>query len=224
MHFILLEFIKQRTNDKRLAYLIIGIIESCRQYNLQSQNLTDDYITYYKENEMVIPGKEEKVVTEILNRLKAENNKLKSNEDAINMKDISSIAYSEIKLKNLVNELNESLDKSVIILNKYIFELTQRFQNFNDENKNIFLNSIINNKQKMNINDVVIENLKKSINNLPEKTKKWIQQELQKLESIRENYPNKIINEFNEKNPASKFNFFRPYIMLYLLKKIDILK
>ena len=91
MNFILMEFIKQRSNDKRMAYLIMGIIEGCNQYNIQNENYVKDFIENYPDKEIVLAGQEEALVKELLSKLKNEN--IKQRENNMILQDITPKEY-----------------------------------------------------------------------------------------------------------------------------------
>ena len=66
-NFLLSEFIKQKSNDKRLAFLILAILEACRHYSLVNLESYDsqDFTAEFPEG-FVVPGTEENMVSELL--------------------------------------------------------------------------------------------------------------------------------------------------------------
>jgi len=88
MNFLLIEFIKQRSNDKRIAYLLMAIMEACRDYSIQHQDIDSDFVDSYAENsDIILPGKDKALVEEILDRLKKEN--IKQREEPLLYREIS---------------------------------------------------------------------------------------------------------------------------------------
>ena len=215
MNFILLEFIKQRSNDRRMAYLIMGIIESCRQYNIQTQSISSDLIKADYDEDAVIPGQEESLVAEILKNLKNQNSKSDTYIET------APATYVKKKILDLADELNRSEERLVSIFNKYIYELTQKFITYEEENQIFFLQNLSQIKS-VKIKSEISSNIEKLINNLPSKSIKWLNKNMKELDMNKNNYPQKIINDFKQKKPLSKFNFFKPFLMLLITKALGV--
>ena len=45
---------------------------------------------------------------------------------------------------------------------------------------------------------------------------------MKELDMNKNNYPQKIINDFKQKKPLSKFNFFKPFLMLLITKALGV--
>ncbi len=221
MNYMLKEFIKQRSNVKRMAYLIMGIKEACRLYSLQKSNINNNEIlSNYSQDEAVLPGRDEDLVKEILDKLKDENKKQKS--DDLEFYKITTQQYVENNFEKLIMDLNFYEKKTVSIFNKYVFDYTNKFITLNDSDKLIFLNTLLNINltnikiQKPLVKDVLI----KSINLFPEGMKKWINAEIKKIKN--EDYNKNIIKKTNTDDSLLKFKLVKPYIMLYFIFKLGL--
>lgn len=72
MNYLLAEFIKQKSNDKRLAFLIMAIMEACKQYSVANIAVNPQFIDDYvksAEGEPVFAGTEEDLVRQLLSNL-----------------------------------------------------------------------------------------------------------------------------------------------------------
>ncbi len=222
MNFILMEFIQQHSNDKRISYLIMGIIEACKLFSIQNQEESEKFLNNYKDSEdQVIPGQDEKFVKEILDRLKNEN--IKQREDNIFIQDITADQYLNERYQKFINDLNEDINYVSSNLNKYILKFTSKFVSYNNSQQILFLKSLLNYKLVQNLKKDIKNKLNKSLNLLPEKTKKWFKVELDKMEKDINQYITKITYIINTKDFSTKFNFSKPYIMLFLIKKLDLI-
>ena len=224
MSYILIEFIKQRSNDKRMAYLIMAILEACRYYSLQNKYIDSNFLsTYDQNNDIVIPGKEEALVEEILDRLKDEN--IKQRQSPILKENIPPEQYIKNNYDKFIEDLNSNIGKSVTNFNKYIFEFVIKFLSFEKEKQLLFLQTLYNYQaNSLNIlKPEIIDNLKKSINLLSDKTKNWLKSEIKKLENEKEQYIEHVIQKINSKYTVSKFNSSKLFIMVYFIKKLGLL-
>jgi hypothetical protein len=223
MNFILMEFIKQRSNDKRMAYLIIAIIEACRLYSIQEENINEEIIHYYEiENNIVLPGKDEVLVTQILDRLKDETQKPRD----INIQKsipISIEKYVESYINNFIENLNKKDNESIAIFNKYIFVFSSKFLSIDDNQKLLFLRTFIYMDISLNtINTQALTNLKKSINNLADKTKIILKSELKNLENKKDEYINYILKKIDSIEYSIKYNTAKLFILVLLVKKLNL--
>ena len=72
MNYLLTEFIKQKSNDKRLAFLIMAIMEACKQYSVANIDVNPQFVDDYAKNvegEPVLAGTEEDLVQQLLSNL-----------------------------------------------------------------------------------------------------------------------------------------------------------
>ena len=72
MNYLLTEFIKQKSNDKRLAFLIMAIMEACKQYSVANIDDNPQFVDDYAKNvegEPVLAGTEEDLVQQLLSNL-----------------------------------------------------------------------------------------------------------------------------------------------------------
>ena len=72
MNYLLTEFIKQKSNDKRLAFLIMAIMEACKQYSVANIDVNPQFVDDYAKNaegEPVLAGTEEDLVQQLLSSL-----------------------------------------------------------------------------------------------------------------------------------------------------------
>ena len=222
MNYILMEFIQQQSNDKRISYLVMGIIEACKLFSIQNQEDSEKFLDNYKDTEdQVIPGQEEKFVKEILNRLKNEN--IKQRENNTFLHDITADQYLNERYKKFIEDLNEEVNYVSSNLNKYILKFTSKFVSYNKDQQVLFLKTILNYKLDQKLKPDIKNRLNKSINLLPENTKKWFNTELIKMNKDINQYITNIINKINSRDFTSKFNFSKPFIMLFLIKKFDLI-
>lgn len=222
MNYILMEFIQQQSNDRRIAFMIMGIIEACKQYLLQNQEESEKFLDNYKDTEdEIIPGQEEEFVKKILDRLKDEN--IKQRENNVFLQDITADQYLNERFKKFIEDLNEDINYPSSNLNKYLLKFTSKFVSYNSVQQILFLKTLLNYDLKNLILKKEIKNkLLKSLNLLPDKTKSWFNSELNKVNKDINKYINNIVGNVNSKDFSSKFNFSKPYIMLFLIKKLGL--
>ncbi len=220
MNYILQEFIKQRSNVKRMAYLVMGIKEACKLYSIQKNTLSGDLLSSYIINEAVIPGKDEDMVKEILDKLKDENEKQKA--DDLEFYKITVSQYVENNFEKLIMDLNFYEKKAVSIFNKYVFDFTTKFINLNDDDKRTFIKILSSiNLTNIKIHKTEIRDiLNKSINLFPGNTKKWISSEIRKIS--KDEYIDNILKKTESDDSALKFRLAKPFIMLYFILKLDL--
>lgn len=225
MNFLLIEFIKQRSNDKRIAYLLMAIMEACRDFSLQHQDIDSDFVeAYEKNNEVVLPGKEKAFVEEILNRLKNEN--IKQRENPLLYTEISPEEYVKDKLDKLIEEVNFDKSEAVNVFNKNTFEISSKFLSLNEEKQIQFLQTLFLYRQKCSdiIKPEIIQNIKRSVSLLSEKTKEWFRKEVDKLENQPDKYFKYAIKKINSEHSTSKYNSSKLFIMVYLFNKLSLLQ
>jgi hypothetical protein len=222
MNYILMEFIQQRSSDRRISYLIMGILEACKLYSLQNQEESEKFLDSYKDTEdQVIPGQDEKFVKEILDRLKNEN--ITQRADNSFLQDITADQYLDERYNKFIKDLNAEINYASSNLNKYVLKFTSKFVSYNKKQQILFLETLLNYKLDQNLKLEIKNRLNKSINLLPEKTKNWFNIELEKMNKNLKQYVTNIISNINSRDFASKFNFSKPYIMLFLIKRFNLI-
>jgi len=220
MNFILREFIKQRSNSKRMAYLIMGIKEACKIYSYQKPELSKNFFENYKNNGNIIAGKEEELIKEILTKLK--DGKIYQEENDLLFAKITPEHFAQNNYEKLIIDLNFYPKKTISVFNKYIFNFTNKIMEFNKTEKIIFFKTLDEYKltnikiQKSDIIDI----LKKSLENIPEKTKNFINNEIIKLKNNVGKYIDNVVKNMESKDSQLKFNTAKTYIMIFLFKKI----
>ncbi len=223
MNFLLIEFIGQKSNDKRLAYLIMAIMEACKQFSLQSTNDDEAFIKEYdKKEETVFAGKEEDLVEELLKKLRDENEKQRKRPALT--KEILADEFIKDTYDKFIDELNSDTAESVSVFNNYTFELASRFLSFDTGKQFLFLQTLsrYRTNSKESIKPAVYNNLKNSVNLLSSRTKNWIKNELERLNVQKDVYIEYIIQKLFAELPSTKANTAKLFIMLYLIKKLEL--
>ncbi len=224
MNYLLTEFIQQKSNDKRLAFLILAILEGCKQYSLQIQFVdTNFYGTYEETADLVFAGKEESLVEEILNKLKIENEKVKP-QKTFSVELLTDDTIHE-NFDIFIEELNYDPNEAVTVFNKFTFKTANEFLGFDDANKFLFLQNLnrygLKNGKKINPSSQ--KNIRKSFALLSEKTKKWFEDELIKLVEKKDAYIEYIIRKLENESAETKMNSAKLFIMVYLVRIFSIL-
>ncbi|HOV13459.1 MAG TPA: hypothetical protein PK771_04170 [Spirochaetota bacterium] len=223
MNFLLIEFIGQKSNDKRLAYLIMAIMEACKQYSLQSTNDDDQFIKEYDEKEeTVFAGKEEGLVEELLKKLRDENEKQRKR--PILTKEILADEFIKDTYDRFIDDLNNDPAECVSEFNNYTFELANKFLTFDTGKQFLFLQTLsrYRTNSKESLKTTVYNNLKNSVNLLSSRTKNWIKNELERLNTQKDVYIEYIIQKLFAELPSTKANTAKLFIMLYLIKKLEL--
>jgi hypothetical protein len=223
MNYVLMEFIKQHSNDKRMAYLILGIAEACRQYSLQSESFSKEFIENYEDKEAVLAGQDEALVRELLNKLKNENTKQSSAQ--CNLTEDAPEDYIKIAFAKVTEEINSNEKLAVNNYSKYVLKFTSKFLSYDAACQKEFLKVVLDYSfsELKGIKKDVLEKLKKSIAVLPDATKKWLDAEAAKLKGGRDEYIEKLLNDLATKGMNSRFNFVKPFMLLLLSYKFEIL-
>ncbi len=223
MNFLLLEFIKQKSNDKRLAFLIMAMIESCRQYSLQNpgdDNFAD--ITKSMPNGAVLAGTEENMVQELLNKLKEEN--FKQRQRPVLSKEILADQFLKDSFDKFIDDLNEDVNECVSVFNNYATTLANKFVGFDHGKQYLFLQAL--NRYRKNcvksVKESVANNLKKSVRLLSDESKAWFKSELKKLNDENDLYIEFVIQKIKSEK-VSKANTSKLFIMLYLIQKFELM-
>ena len=224
MNYLLVEFIKQKSNDKRLALLILALMESCRQYAIQiSGGLPQfDECKFFPEG-YIMGGTEESMVEELLNRLKEENEKQR--QKPILSKELHADQYLKDAFDKFINDLNDDVNESVSVFNQFANTMSNKLVSFSEEQISLFFQTLIRYRKKCHvaIKESVFHTLKRSVNLLSEQSKTWFSEELEKLCNDSEIYVDYIIHKLkNEK--SSKINTAKLFVMLYLIYKLELLK
>ncbi len=223
MNFLLIEFIGQKSNDKRLAYLIMAIMEACKQYSLQSISGNDNFVKEYdQKKETVFAGKEEVFVEELLKKLRDENEKQRKR--PLLTKEILADEFIKDTYDRFIDELNSDASESVSVFNNYTFELANKFLTFDTGKQFLFLQTLsrYRTNSKDSIKPSVHNNLKNSVSLLSSRTKNWIKNELERLNTQKDVYIEYIIQKLFAELPSTKTNTAKLFIMLYLIKKLEL--
>lgn len=224
MNFLLMEFIKQKSNDKRLAFLIMAIMEGCRQYSLQNE--TDMSSIKSMENDFpegyIFAGTEENMVGELLDKLKEENEKQRHRPEL--SKEILADQYLKDSFDRLIEELNYDVNESVSVFNNFVNVIANKYVTFDQGKQFLFLQTL--NRYRKNcrasLKDGVYNNLKKSVRLLSEPSKKWFKDELEKLKRENDIYIDFVIQKLKSEK-VSRVNTAKLFIMLYLILKFELM-
>ncbi|MBN2544915.1 MAG: hypothetical protein JXB50_03895 [Spirochaetes bacterium] len=222
MHFILLEFIKQRSNDKRMAYLIMAIIEACKNYSIQTDNDCSSFInTYNPEEGAVIPGQEETMIKELLEKLKDQTIQQRDNEEDKNNNSIES--YIKNRYDNFIDTLLNDTEKVNKNFNSFIEDLTEKVISLEIEKTIAFFKILFRYRShtKLCLNQQIIDILKNSIDKLPDNSKDWINKKIKNFSTEKEQYIKNIIKYRNKKR-SEFFKYVKPYIMIFLIYKLEL--
>lgn len=223
MNFLLIEFIGQKSNDKRLAYLLMAIMEACKQFSIQETNNEAEFVKEYdKKEETVLAGKEESLVEELLKKLRDENEKQRKRPALT--KEILADEYIKDSYDKFIDDLNNDVAESVSVFNNYTFDLAGKFLTFDTGKQFLFLQTLSRYRanSKDSIKSTVYTNLKNSVNLLSSRTKNWIKNELERLNSQKDLYIEFIIQKLFAEAPSTKANTAKLFIMLYLIKKLEL--
>lgn len=222
-NFLLSEFIKQKSNDKRLAFLILAILEACRHYSLVNLESYDsqDFTAEFPEG-FVVPGTEENMVSELLKKLKEENTKQRQR-PALS-REILADQFIKDSFDNFIDEMNEDINESVAVFNNYVNELTTIFVGFDQGKQFLFIQTILRYRSncKSSLKEGVHKMLRKSVKMLPEQTRAWFSQELGKLREEPDIYIDFVLQRLKTEK-VSKVNTSKLFIMLYLIYKFDLI-
>jgi len=223
MHFILLEFIKQRSNDKRMAYLIMAIIEACKNYTIQqADNECSNFINAYNPDDgSVIPGQEETMIKELLEKLK---NQTIQQRDNVEDNDNESIeSFIKNRYDGFIDSLLNDTEKVNKNFNGFIDELTEKVTTLEIEKIISFFKILFRYRShtKLCLNQEIIDILKNTIENMPEKSREWLNDKIYNFSAEKEQYVKNIVKARN-KNKSDFFNFVKPYIMIFLIYKLEL--
>lgn len=226
MNYLLAEFIKQKSNDKRLAMLIIAVMEACRQYSIQisGKNIygvgTLGDVSFPEG--YIFGGTEENMVEELLDRLKEEN--AKQRQKPILSKEILADQFVKDSFDKFVDELNDDVNESVSVFNQYANMLANKFVTFDQGKQFLFLQTLIRYRKGCRncVKDGVYNTLRRSISLLSDQSQNWFSQELKNLRNENDVYIDFVIQKLKSER-VSKINTSKLFIMLYLIYKFDLM-
>jgi len=222
MNFILLEFIKQRSNDKRMAYLIMAIIEACKNFSLQIDKDCSNFVnTFETDSETIVPGQEETLIKELLEKLK---DQTISQRDIVDAKDTIE-SYVKNSYDYFIDSITAEPSKLTASFNALINDFTNKVINLENDKKITFFKTLYRyrSQSKSNFNSDMVQSLKKSISALPEKTKSWIDSKISGFDTNKDQYITNII-QYETDDEKSRLNFIKPYIMIFLINKLELYK
>lgn len=221
MNFLLMEFIKQRTNDKRLAFLIMAIMEACKQYSLLQPDQQVPNITLNGGSD-VIAGTEETIVEKILIKLKNENQKQRLR-PAGTVSSILADKYIKESFDKFLEEMHKDSTEAVSIFNNYNSELAETLCSIDKGKQFIFLQTLFRYKYECReeLDKNVFTNLKNSVNLLSSVTRDWFAAELKKLETRKDFYSEFVIQKLAAET-GSALNKAKLFILLYLIFKFKL--
>ncbi|MEE1291620.1 MAG: hypothetical protein UHW86_11405 [Spirochaetota bacterium] len=222
MNYLLVEFIKQKSNDKRLALLILGLMESCRQYAIQISGGMPQFDEgkFFPEG-YVLGGTEESMVEELLDRLKEENEKQR--QKPVLSKELNADQYIKDSFDQFIIDLNDDVNESVSVFNQFANTMSNKLISFNEEQLSLFFQTLIRYRKKCHvvIKESVFHTLKRSVSLLSEQSKKWFSEELEKLRINNEIYVDYIVHKLKTEK-SSKVNTAKLFVMLYLIYKLEL--
>lgn len=222
MNFLLSEFLKQKSNDKRLAFLIIAIMEACKQYSLQNNGVNPELLS--QNSEIVVPGKEEKLVEELLNKLKKETERQRKAHTILS-KEILADQFVKDSFDKFIDDINNDPTEAVSIFNDYSFKLANNLIKFDTGKQFLFLQTL--SRYRTNVKSVLKQetynNLKKSVEMLSDRTKEWFKNEIVRLNERKDLYIEFVIQKMLNEKDSTKSNTAKLFITLYLIKKLELL-
>lgn len=223
MNFLLAEFLRHKSNGKRLALLVFAIMEACKQYSVNEPINAHNIITGYESEGVVVAGTEEAFVEELLQKLSEENNKQK------NVPRLTSEPSTDDFLTTNYNFFIQSLSQpdvdAVNLFNTFIADATNILLRL--RSKEHRLNYIKNffNFESNFIADIDINNIRKinnSISIFSEQTKKRIKTILKKAKNADEEFFKQITNSINENGDISAINLMKLYFISFLIFKLAL--
>lgn len=224
MHYLLMEFIKQKSNDKRLALLIMALAEACKHYNFHNgyESTIPDF-ELDGSNSQVLAGQDEALVGVILRKLKAENEKQR-HRPALT-KEILADKFVKDSFDKFISELNSDPYEAVTTFNNYITLLSTKFLNFDEGKRFLFIQTLDRYRVRTAkiLDKEVLNNLKRSVSLLSENTLNWFQKESRNMEEKNELYIDYILKKVKEEK-YSKSNIVKLFVMLYFIKKFSLLE
>ncbi len=228
MNYLLTEFIKQRSNDKRLAFLIMAIIEACKQYSVQNRDVNPQMLKDYAENaegEVVFAGTEEDMVQELLHKLSDETTRQIKKKKTVFAKEILSDHDLKDSFDNFISDINADPVECVSKFNAYSSELASKFLSLDTGKQFLFLQTLSHYKMNSGqyLSAEVYDNLKKSVSMLSQKTIDWFKTELGRLEDRKDLYIEYILQKIYNESTSTKNNSIKLFMMLYLIKKLELL-
>ena len=223
MVFLLSEFLQQSTNNMRFAYLILTVMEACKQYSLTNKFDSEFVNKYDKTGETVFAGQDEKLVEELLKKLSNETIRQKSM--TIINKETLADNFIKNSLDSLIDDMMREPSEAVSNFNKYLFSISNKFLTLDIGKQFLFLQVLYGYKNGTNelLSTQVRNNLRKSIDMLGEQTKLWFNKELLQLGKRKELYGEYVIQKIVKDDNMSKENSTRLFIMLYLIEKFKLL-
>ncbi|MBQ3922010.1 MAG: hypothetical protein II707_01840 [Spirochaetales bacterium] len=269
MNYLLTEFIKQKSNDKRLAFLIMAIMEACKQYSVANIDVNPQFVDDYAKNvegEPVLAGTEEDLVQQLLSSLHNEtvrqrkehpshsvqnessekNSPAKQNKydadikpaskksaadtsakskDKSKVKGMLSEPFSKDEFDDFIDSLNADSVECVSVFNKFSTDLAAQFVRLDTGKQFIFLQTLSRYRKdcRGSLDKDVWDNLRKSVSLLSPKTIDWLKTELQRLAERKDLYIEYILQKIRSESEATKANTAKLFVMLYLIKKLELL-
>jgi hypothetical protein len=221
MNYLVFEFIQQKSNDKRLSYLILSIMESCKLYSIQESNNNNVDFMKKQDSEVVIPGEDKNFVEELLNKLKNENEKQRNK--PMLYEEITADQIVKEKYDKFINDLNNEPAESVSIFNKHTTVLANNLVMLNPEKYSLFIQTLIKYRKYEVLNVDVYKILKNSVSLLSTSTKNWFNNESINLQNHDENYFEMVIQRIVKEPDSTKTNIAKLFIMFFLLRKYDLI-
>ena len=220
MNYLIMEFIKLKSNDKRLAFLIMAVMEGCRQYS--NKDKVDGTVIDSQRSFMVTAGTEQALVEELLLKLQEETENQRQRPHLSREQPVDQMLKDQLDV--FIDELNTTPARAVTLFNGFTEQMTNNYLMLDDGKKSfLFLETL----QRYRVNcrkclkPDVYNNLTMSINLLAAHTKKWFVNELKKADQYTADYTDYILKKF-EQHKATKVNTVKLFIILNLIKKFEI--
>ncbi len=223
MIFLLSEFLQQKTNNMRFAYLILTVMEACKQYSLTNKFDSEFINKYDKTGMTVFAGQDESLVQELLKKLSKETVRQKSM--PIFSKETIADDFLKTSFDKLIEDMNREPSEAVTEFNNYLFSVSSKFLTLDIGKQFLFLQVLYRYKSDARelLSKEVHDNLKKSIDMLGIQTKLWLKKELEQLEKRKELYGEYVIQKIVKDSTTSRENSARLFIILYLTKKFNLI-
>jgi hypothetical protein len=223
MNFLLVEFIKQRSNDKRMAFLLIAIMEACRQYAFHNQYVDASTISFPKDSETIVAGSEEALVKELLDRLR--NETIKQRNEPKLRREILADSYIRNSFEAFLEKITSNPDECVATFNTYTAELASKLLSFDQGQQFLYLQTLY--RYKSDIGDSIPAQIRQSLQRstelLSEKVRNWFSTENTRMHKDKDLYIEDLLGSLHTKTTSSRLNAAKLYIMLYMLNKFDLL-
>ena len=145
--------------------------------------------------------------------------------DKSKVKGMLSEPFSKDEFDDFIDSLNADSVECVSVFNKFSTDLAAQFVRLDTGKQFIFLQTLSRYRKdcRGSLDKDVWDNLRKSVSLLSPKTIDWLKTELQRLAERKDLYIEYILQKIRSESEATKSNTAKLFVMLYLIKKLELL-